>query len=156
MSNKKNKTERYEAALRTIRAVLGPEGYQLSEIGHMATISSILAREFPEWIFTGFYRVIKKDLLEIGPYQGPILACGTIEFGRGVCGTSARTGETVIVRDVSEFPGYISCDSATRSEIVVPVFHKNRLIAVLDIDSAQIGDFDETDRRYLEKIVAYI
>jgi len=151
----KDKEQRFGSALKVMDAFIGPKGYHLSDIGRMATICSILAREFPEWLFIGYYRVIEDELLEIGPYQGAILACGTIAFGRGVCGSAARSGQTMIVDDVSEFPGYIACDNETSSEIVVPVFKDGNLVAVLDIDSSEVGYFNEIDQKYLEQVVKF-
>ena len=127
-----------------------------SRHGINVILPSILKSEYKEWVFCGFYRVVKENLLEIGPYQGDVLACGHIDFNRGVCGKSARTQTTVIVDDVSLFPGYISCDDQTVSEIVIPVIKDEQLIAVLDIDGDQVGQFDDTDQTYLEKMVRLI
>ncbi len=149
-----DKETRYQNVLKTTRAVL--DGYPMDEIGKMATLASILKSEFSEWVFCGFYRVVKNDLLEIGPYQGDVLACGHITFGRGVCGAAATNQETVIVDDVSEFPGYISCDDQTVSEIVVPVIKDGKLIAVLDIDGDTAGQFDSVDQSFLEELVKFI
>jgi len=101
----------------------------------------------------GFYRVTETNLLTIGPYQGDVLACGTIPFGKGVCGVAAEKGETIIVDDVSEFPNYIACDSDTKSEIVVPVVRNGKVTAVLDVDSGEIGWFDITDNQSLESVI---
>ena len=149
-----DKTQRYDRVFKTAKAVI--DGYSMDEIGKMSILSSILKSEFKEWVFCGFYRVVKENLLEIGPYQGDVLACGHIDFNRGVCGKSARTQTTVIVNDVSLFPGYISCDDQTVSEIVIPVIKDEQLIAVLDIDGNQVGQFDDTDQTYLEKMVRLI
>jgi len=149
-----DKIQRYDHVLKTAKAVI--DGYSMDEIGKMSILSSILKSEFKEWVFCGFYRVVKENLLEIGPYQGDVLACGHIDFNHGVCGESARTQTTVIVDDVSLFPGYISCDDQTVSEIVIPVIKDEQLIAVLDIDGDQVGQFDDTDQTYLEKMVRLI
>ena len=121
-------------------------------IANMANIASMIHSTFGFW-WTGFYRVID-DRLILGPFQGP-LACSRIGFGKGVCGTAWKLQETVIVPDVEKFPGHIACSSASRSEIVVPVFDKERhiVIAVLDIDSDSLDTFDQTDAIWLEKIV---
>ena len=121
-------------------------------IANMANIASMIHCTFGFW-WTGFYRVID-DRLILGPFQGP-LACSRIGFGKGVCGTAWKLQETVIVPDVEKFPGHIACSSASRSEIVVPVFDKERhiVIAVLDIDSDSLDTFDQTDAIWLEKIV---
>lgn len=125
------------------------------EIAAMATISALIHNGFGH-LWTGFYRVVEPGrLLRVGPYQGT-LGCMEIEFGRGVCGTAAAEKRTVIVQDVNEFAGHITCDARSRSEIVVPVFDASRnLIAVLDIDSEQRATFDEDDRDGLERIVEW-
>ena len=91
----------------------------------------------------------------LGPFQGPI-ACTRIAFGKGVCGTAWERAETVIVPDVDAFPGHIACNSASRSEIVVPVKADGKVIAVLDIDSDQLNMFDEVDQYFLEQMVALL
>lgn len=121
-------------------------------IANMANVAAMIHETFGFW-WTGFYRVIGNELV-LGPFQGP-LACSRIPFGKGVCGTSWKNAETVIVPDVDAFPGHIACSSASKSEIVVPVFGADgaSIIAVLDIDSASYATFDETDRIWLERIV---
>ena len=142
-------TETYDA----IVAIWRDEGGQtLDDIALMATINSLLANRFSYFFWTGFYRVCG-DRLVVGPYIGTV-GCLQIEFGRGVCGTAAARRETVLVPDVSAFPGHIACDPNSKSEIVVPVFDRERqLIAVLDVDSDQLNAFDEEDRAGLERIV---
>jgi len=124
-------------------------------VAAMATISALIHNAFGH-LWTGFYRVVEPGrLLRIGPYQGT-LGCMEIEFGKGVCGTAAAKGQTVVVDDVMAFPGHITCDARSRSEIVVPVFDKTRkLIAVLDIDSDQPGTFSDQDREGLENVVEW-
>ena len=129
------------------------DGYILSRVARMSIIASSLANIFPEWIFCGFYRVSNESVLEIGPYQSTIIPCGNIKFSHGVCGKSAREEKSVIVGNVNNFDGYISCDDQTVSEIVIPVFSKNKLIAVLDIDGGEENQFDEIDQKFLETIV---
>lgn len=148
----KDKNQRYEKVLESVKAVLLGSGQDLSIVARMALVASILRAEFFEWVFCGFYQVVDNHL-EIGPYQGEVLACSTIAFGRGVCGVAAEKQNTVIVDDVNQFPGYIACDSETISEIVVPVFTDHQLVAVLDVDSPQAAAFDDTDKKYLEQIV---
>ncbi len=119
----------------------------------MATVNSVLSHKFDSFYWTGFYRVCG-DRLVVGPYIGTV-GCLQIEFGKGVCGTSAARREALIVPDVDKFPGHIACDAASKSEIVVPVFAPDgELIAVLDVDSDRLDNFDEDDRAGLEKIVA--
>jgi len=141
------KQERYKTLLPQIAAVLQDEP---DLIANMANVASMLHETFHFW-WTGFYRVVGKDLV-LGPFQGP-MACTRIQRGRGVCGTAWAKEETQIVPDVEKFPGHIACSSASRSEIVVPVWHNRKVIGVLDIDSTRLSTFDETDRRYLEQIV---
>ena len=119
-------------------------------IANMANISSMIHQTFGFW-WTGFYRVRRNELI-LGPFQGP-LACSRIPYGKGVCGTAWKEARTQIVPDVEKFPGHIACSSLSRSEIVVPVFFDGEITAVLDIDSKDLGTFDETDARWLEKIV---
>lgn len=124
----------------------------------MATVSCILAQKFDYYFWTGFYIVDpeKENELVVGPYQGT-LGCLRIPFGRGVCGMAAATLETQLVEDVHAFPGHIACDSRSNSEIVVPVLNtQGQLIAVLDVDSVDIGSFDETDRVALETLMQRI
>ncbi|MBA3891445.1 MAG: GAF domain-containing protein [Gemmatimonadaceae bacterium] len=123
------------------------------EIAVMATISCLLHHGFGH-LWTGFYRVVEPGaLLRVGPYQGS-LGCLAIAFGRGVCGTAAAERRTVVVPDVEAFPGHIACDGRARSEIVVPVTGADgSLLAVLDLDSDELGTFDETDRIALERMV---
>jgi GAF domain-containing protein len=135
-----------------IRAVL--EGID-DDIAAMATMSALIHHAFGH-LWTGFYRVVEPDvLLRVGPYQGT-LGCLDIRVGRGVCGTAAARRETVVVPDVNAFPGHITCDARSRSEIVVPVFARDgALLAVLDIDSAVPAAFGEEDRVGLERIVSW-
>lgn len=144
-----SKTERYEGLYRQIEAVIESES---DVIANMANISAMISGTFGFW-WTGFYRVCG-DKLVLGPFQGP-MACTRIGFGKGVCGTAWKSGETVIVPDVDAFPGHIACSSASRSEIVVPVHDgEGNVTAVLDIDSKELDTFDQTDRFWLEKIVS--
>lgn len=141
------KQERYEALLPQIKAVVEEEP---DFIANMANVAAMLHETFGFW-WTGFYRVVGEALV-LGPFQGQ-MACTRIRKGRGVCGTAWAEETTQVVPDVEQFPGHIACSSASRSEIVVPVWKAGTVIAVLDIDSAQLATFDDTDRRYLEQIV---
>ena len=141
------KTERYEALLPQIASVVEDES---DMIANMANIASMLHEAFGFW-WTGFYRVLD-GVLVLGPFQGP-LACTRIKLGKGVCGTAWQQAQTIVVSDVDQFPGHIACSSASRSEIVVPVKIKGEVVAVLDIDSAELNTFDETDKVYLERLV---
>jgi GAF domain-containing protein len=124
------------------------------DITGMATLASLLHHSFGH-LWTGFYRVVGPQLLRVGPYQGT-LGCLEITFGRGVCGTAAAERRTVIVPDVSRFPGHITCDARSKSEIVVPVFDRaGSLTAVLDIDSERRAAFDQSDADGLERILRW-
>lgn len=123
-------------------------------VANMANIAAMIHETFHFW-WTGFYRVIGDELV-LGPFQGP-LACSRIKYGRGVCGTAWKERTTQVVADVEQFPGHIACSSASKSEIVVPVFGTGgNVTAVLDIDSEHLATFDDIDRHWLEKIVKKI
>ena len=146
-----NKADIYQDVAKQIAAVI--EG-ETSVTARYATAACLLNEAFDYFFWTGFYVVdpLKPTELVVGPYQGT-LGCLRIPFGKGVCGVSAAQGETLIVKDVHEFPGHIACDSRSNSEIVVPVFDKNGVLAaVLDVDSTEIGSFDEEDKAGLEAI----
>ena len=142
------KEEKYETLLKQIESVVADES---DLIANMANVASMIHETFHFW-WTGFYRVISDKELVLGPFQGP-LACTRIRKGRGVCGTAWAEAKTQVVPDVDLFPGHIACSSASRSEIVVPLFdEKDEVFAVLDIDSSELNTFDETDRIYLEQV----
>jgi GAF domain-containing protein len=146
------KPEAWRQLEQQIRSVLN--GIE-DEVASMATIASLTHHAFG-YLWTGFYRVATPGkLLRVGPYQGT-LGCLEIPFGKGVCGTAAATLTTQIVPDVHAFPGHITCDARSASEIVVPVLdRKGALMAVFDVDSAQKAGFDETDRVHLERILGW-
>jgi GAF domain-containing protein len=123
-------------------------------VSAMATVSCLVHHAFG-FLWTGFYRVVAPALLRVGPYQGA-LGCLEIAFGKGVCGTAAADRRAVIVPDVSQFPGHITCDARSQSEIVLPVFGPNdELVAVFDADSDRPGAFDGVDERGLAKVLAW-
>jgi GAF domain-containing protein len=149
------KRERYAAVAEEIASVLEGEP---NLTARMATVASMLAAAFEHFFWTGFYVVDpdKRDELVVGPYQGT-LGCLRIAFGRGVCGTAARTRQTQVVEDVEAFPGHIACDSRSKSEVVVPVVDRDgRLIAVFDVDSEAPGAFDGADAEWLERILKQV
>jgi GAF domain-containing protein len=120
----------------------------------MATVSCLVHHAFGH-LWTGFYRVVAPGLLRVGPYQGT-LGCLEIPFGKGVCGAAAAEKRTVVVPDVEKFPGHITCDGRSRSEIVVPVMNRQgELIAVFDVDSDRPNTFDEADSAGLEQILGW-
>ena len=146
------KSEAYDQLCAQAGAVL--EGIT-DPIAAMATLSALLHHGFGH-LWTGFYRVVEPGrLLRVGPYQGT-LGCLEIVFGRGVCGAAAAEGRSVVVPDVHAFPGHITCDARSRSEIVVPVFDRaGELLAVLDIDSSEPDAFTDADQEGLERIVGW-
>lgn len=147
------KDERYRQVAGMIDAALAGEPDLLAA---MATTVCLLHNAFPYYFWTGFYRRVGAERLLVGPYQGT-MGCLDIAFGRGVCGAAASERKTQLVDDVHAFPGHIACDSASASEIVVPVLDAaGELIAVLDVDSTIPAAFDETDQRWLEQIVALL
>lgn len=141
------KEEKYALLYKQIAALVENES---DCIANMANVAAMIHHTFGFW-WTGFYRVVGGQLV-LGPFQGP-LACSRIAYGRGVCGTAWKEACTQVVPDVEQFPGHIACSSASKSEIVVPLFKENEVVAVLDIDSEDLATFDETDRLWLEKIV---
>jgi GAF domain-containing protein len=151
--DRQQKLELYREVFSELQAVL--EGLA-DPIAAMASAACILHAKLPYASWTGFYRVVAPELMRVGPYQGP-MGCLEISFGRGVCGAAARERRTQLVPDVNAFPGHIACDSAARSEIVVPVDGPDgNLIAVLDLDSHEPAAFDEIDREELERIVVLL
>lgn len=149
-----DKAAQYDQIRKQLQAVFTEEaqGQPISDMVKMVTINSILIQEMAAFHWVGFYLKVAEDRLEIGPFQGSV-GCFFIPFGKGVCGTAAATGKTVIVPDVNAFPGHIACDAHTQSEIVVPVFRQGELLGVLDVDSHEPAVFDDIDRQYLERIL---
>ena len=141
-----SKAEKYELLYKQIEAVVAGED---DTIANMANVAAMIHETFHFW-WTGFYRVVGEFLI-LGPFQGP-LACTRIRKGKGVCGTAWKEASTQLVPDVDKFPGHIACSSASRSEIVVPIFNNGIVTAVLDIDSEHLATFDEVDSIWLNKI----
>ncbi len=117
----------------------------------MSNASALLYENMEDLNWAGFY-IMNKGSLMLGPFQGKV-ACIRIEVGKGVCGTAVQTDETQLVKDVHQFPGHIACDSASNSEIVVPIHSGGKVVAVLDIDSPSLGRFDDNDKEGLEAFV---
>lgn len=141
------KEEKYEVLYRQIEALMEGES---DMIANMANVAAMIHSTFHFW-WTGFYRVVGEELV-LSPFQGD-LACSRIKYRRGVCGTAWKNQTTQVVPDVEQFPGHIACSSLSRSEIVVPVWRGDEIVAVLDIDSEHLATFDEVDKLWLEKIV---
>lgn len=144
------KEEQYQSLIPQIKGLLEGEP---DLVANLANTVAALKEQFG-WLWVGFY-LVRQDELVLAPFQGPV-ACTRIRKGRGVCGTSWAQAKTLIVPDVEKFPGHIACSSLSRSEIVVPVIRNGEVIGVLDVDSAEPDQFDETDQRFLEEIVGFI
>ncbi len=144
------KQERYAELFPQLKSVVEGES---DGVANMANLAACLMEAFRFW-WVGFYRVVDEELV-LGPFQGP-LACTRIRKGRGVCGKAWEVARTIVVPDVDKFPGHIACSSVSRSEIVVPVIVDDKVTAVLDIDSCELDAFDETDREWLERMVAEV
>jgi GAF domain-containing protein len=143
-----NKNKQYKLINAQVQALISDES---DMIANMANISALLFNNLEQINWAGFY-LFKQDQLVLGPFQGQP-ACIRIPMGKGVCGTSAATRQTVIVKDVHEFAGHIACDVASHSEIVIPIVFNQQLIGVLDIDSPVTARFDDDDRQGLETLV---
>ena len=145
------KAEAYEQLAQQLDAIL--DGVD-DEVTAMATISCVVQNGFGH-LWSGFYRVVSPSLLRVGPYQGT-LGCLEIAFGRGVCGTAAAEKRAVVVADVDAFPGHISCDGRSKSEIVLPVLDADgNLLAVFDVDSERAATFDDEDARGLARLLGW-
>ena len=144
------KEEQYHNLIPQINGLLTGEA---DLIANLANITAALKEQF-NWLWVGFY-LVKNDELVLAPFQGPV-ACTRIKKGRGVCGAAWLQEETLIVPDVEQFPGHIACSSLSKSEIVIPIFYENNVVAILDVDSINLNEFDATDKQYLEQIVGLI
>jgi GAF domain-containing protein len=146
-----SKSERYRSLMPQLLALTEGEP---DFIANLSNIVGALKQTF-DFFWVGVYLVKKKQLV-LGPFQGPI-ACTRINFGKGVCGTSWEKKQVMLIPDVEKFPGHISCSSDSKSEIVVPIFDENKeVIAVIDVDSNKLDDFDTTDQQHLEEIAGII
>ena len=123
-------------------------------LANLSNASALLKTNFPNTVFAGFYLFDGNELI-LGPFQGGV-SCVRIALGKGVCGESAASRQSVIVGDVKNYSNYISCDSKALSEIVVPMVKKGQLLAVLDLDSYVLDDYDEIDQKYLEEFVSIL
>jgi L-methionine (R)-S-oxide reductase len=142
-----DKAEQYQSLVPQIEGLLYGE---TDLVANLANVAAALKEQF-KWFWVGFY-LVKNNELVLGPFQGPV-ACTRIAKGRGVCGTSWAEAKTLVVPDVDAFPGHIACSSLSKSEIVVPLIKDGEVWAVLDVDSEELDQFDETDTKYLEQIV---
>lgn len=144
------KSEQYASLLPQIKGLL--EG-ETDLVANLANVAAALKEQFG-WLWTGFY-LVKNEELVLGPFQGPV-ACTRIRKGKGVCGSCWAEARTLIVPDVEKFPGHIACSSLSKSEIVVPLIKDGIVTGVLDVDSSEYNQFDQTDQQYLEEIVSMI
>ena len=152
MLSEKKLSQRYERLFNQLQELLNKTE---DKVSHMATVTAILHHKMPLFFWTGFY-ILKNDNLVVGPYQGP-LACQVLVEKKGVCWAGVLEQKTIIVPDVHKFPGHISCDSRSNSEIVVPLINnKESVWAILDIDSLDFNYFSQIDKEWLEKIVKLI
>lgn len=144
--------------LAMVGSLVGPwEGSIVRRYCHLANVSALLGEWFADTNWTGFYlRDGEAEHLVLGPFQGKV-ACTDIDFGRGVCGTAAATGESQVVANVHRFAGHIACDGDSNSELVVPVKDRDgKVVAVIDMDSPVLGRFADEDRRLVEQVAALL
>lgn len=146
-----DKDKCYELLCSQLEALLDNETYL---IANLSNTSALLNQGLRDINWVGFY-LLDNGILHLGPFQGKV-ACMHIPVGKGVCGTAVAKDQTILVEDVHAFPGHIACDSASNSEIVIPIHNNGQIIGVLDIDSPRVGRFDSTDKIYLEKIVTIL
>ncbi len=137
-----------DSLVEQLESLISKDNYEITTLSNM---SALIFYSLQDVSWAGFY-LVKDGKLILGPFQGKI-ACTEIKFGKGVCGTTAEKKETIIVKNVHEFPGHIACDSESNSEIVVPIFKNGVLYGVLDLDSKKLERFDENDKLLLESLV---
>lgn len=147
ISTSTDKKEKYQTLIPQLEALIAGER---DVIANLANIAAAL-KQTMSFFWVGFY-IVRDGQLVLGPFQGPV-ACTRIDFGKGVCGTAWKTKETIIVPDVEQFPGHIACSSASRSEIVLPVFKNDEVVMVLDVDSDKLNDFNEDDSVALAQVI---
>lgn len=145
-----SKEQRYASLLPQLSALISGESDVVANLGNIAAG----LKETFGFFWVGFY-IVKNEELVLGPFQGPV-ACTRIQKGRGVCGTAWEKKEVQLVPDVEQFPGHIACSSLSKSEVVIPVIKNGVVIAVLDVDSSELDDFDASDVEYLSKICEWV
>ena len=148
---KKEKATTYEQLIPQVESLIKDVD---NHVGALANVSALLHSSFLHYFWCGFY-IVKGERLELGPFQGDV-ACYTIKKGHGVCGKAWEERQTIVVPNVLQFPGHIACSSKSRSEIVVPVFKGEEVIAIIDVDSKGYSAFDDIDKDGLEKIAKII
>jgi L-methionine (R)-S-oxide reductase len=144
------KDDIYEGLFPQIVALIGSERDVVANLGNVCAA----LKEAFGFLWIGFY-LVKNDELVLGPFQGPV-ACTRIQKGKGVCGAAWEQQQTILVSNVDLFPGHIACSSLSKSEIVVPLFQNGKVVGVLDVDSDQLGAFDQKDKQHLEKLCQWI
>ncbi len=150
ISHSQDKKERYKILIPQIQSLVDGEP---DLIANLSNITAALKQSL-NFFWVGFY-FVKENQLVLGPFQGPI-ACTRIDYGKGVCGTTWKEKKTILVPDVDKFPGHISCNSASRSEIVLPAFKNSEVALVLDVDSDKLSDFDHVDQKALDELMRII
>lgn len=152
--NNLTKEEKYKEVIPAICSLV--EG-EKNKIANLANLLSVLKYTFDYYLWVGFYFVDPENKTELvlGPFQGKV-SCTRLKIDKGVCATAVQKRETIVVDNVYDFPGHIFCDSNSKSEIVLPIFKNNEVIAVLDIDSGSFSAFDGTDKKYLEELISRI
>jgi L-methionine (R)-S-oxide reductase len=145
-----DKADQYQSLIPQIEALITGEE---DLVANLANICAALKEQF-KWFWVGFY-LVKDNELVLGPFQGPV-ACTRIAYGKGVCGAAWQQQKILVVPDVEAFPGHIACSSLSKSEIVLPVFKDGNIVAVLDVDSEELDQFDKTDAQYLEQLVELV
>ena len=145
-----SKEEQYQSLIPQIQSLIDGEP---DVIANMGNICAALKEQF-NFLWVGFY-IVKNGVLVLGPFQGPV-ACTRISYGKGVCGSSWKEKKILIVPDVDEFPGHIACSSVSKSEIVIPVIRNKQVVAILDVDSSELNDFNHSDEKYLSQIMDFL
>ena len=145
-----SKEEQYQSLIPQIQSLIDGEP---DVIANMGNICAALKEQF-NFLWVGFY-IVKNGVLVLGPFQGPV-ACTRISYGKGVCGSSWKEKKVLIVPDVDEFPGHIACSSISKSEIVIPVIRNKQVVAILDVDSSELNDFNNSDEKYLSQIMDFL
>ena len=148
--HKSSKVEKYDLVLKQAQSLC--EG-ETNLIANLANISALLKETF-QWFWVGFY-IVQNSELVLGPFQGPV-ACTRIAKGKGVCGTAWKEKRIITVPDVHKFPGHIACNAASQSEIVLPIIKNETVVAVLDVDSDELNQFDKMDEDNLKKLSSYL
>ncbi len=150
VSSSPEKRTRYQTLLPQLKAIVEGEPDLVANLSNLAAA----LKQTMNFFWVGFY-IVRENQLVLGPFQGPV-ACTRIDFGKGVCGTSWKEGRAIVVPNVDKFPGHIACNTASRSEIVVPAFRNGEVAMVLDVDSDRPDDFNADDEEFLGKVMRIV